>query len=497
MVGPLILPPPRRPFEGAKQVVAVPPTELAGLSPSEAAVVTRLPLQLAAEADQIARELGAPVVLEGDGPQWFIGPAANNPALRALGLPPATAPVHQLDPGVRLVTDAPDVAGVLQAFGGLRSLARLREPRMTVEDCHSMEEAVRRITVEVADTWPGARRVDWPEICKRNAWKVMGSTNPISAMQAWLAELGDLHTWVAPARTQLVLPYGAVVMGGEVVLTHVLPWTDAYQAGVRPGYRLVGEDVAAAWRTTPAAPHARPFMVARRLLSGAAGELRHLEARGPGAHTVRWSEPFRPPSGTPAAWARHPDNVGSLWIGVWVPGLGIEEVIEEALEELADADALVVDLRGNSGGRLAMAEAFRSRFLDTERTMGWIQWTAPGGRLERPSALRSSPADGRRWTRPVRFLTDPLSYSATEDALLGLSELPHVEVWGEPSGGGSGRVRRLRLVPGWRLTISSSITWDPRGRRVEGRGIHVDRPFVPDRRTPVGDPLFEAALRGW
>jgi hypothetical protein len=32
----------------------------------------------------------------------------------------------------------------------------------------------------------------------------------------------------------------------------------------------------------------------------------------------------------------------------------------------------------------------------------------------------------------------------------------------------------LRLVPGWRLTISTALTYDLRGHCIEGNGIPVD-----------------------
>jgi carboxyl-terminal processing protease len=76
----------------------------------------------------------------------------------------------------------------------------------------------------------------------------------------------------------------------------------------------------------------------------------------------------------------------------------------------------------------------------------------------------------------VVVLTDSLTFSASEDFLLGLQGLEHVTVVGRPSGGGSGRPRALRLLPGMTLTVSTALTYDREGHCVEGAGIPVDVP---------------------
>ena len=108
--------------------------------------------------------------------------------------------------------------------------------------------------------------------------------------------------------------------------------------------------------------------------------------------------------------------------------------------------------------------------------------TLPDGSMSEKESIMAKPAAiEKRWRKPVRFLTDPLTYSASEDMLLGLQGQENIEIVGEPSGGGSGRVRLIRLIPGWILTISTAITSDIYGNCIEGRGIPVDTLVVPDR----------------
>lgn len=501
---PSLLPPARRPFEGAAAISVLLPSPVPGLDPEEVELLELLPRRIAEEATALSRELGAPIIVvptpPRHGPVWLIGPRALNPHLAARVPSPVRRPRLTLDRqrGL-LISDAPDLDGVLETFAGLRSLARLGGGTIELGPAPSLDDALRRVLVEVHDSWAGRhlRPVRWAELSAPHVRRVRGGSTPSSAlraMQAWLAELDDFHTWIRPVGLQLVLPYGAAVVRGEVVLTHVLPWTAGYAAGARPGWRLVGEDVRGVWSTTPAAAHSKPMLVARRLLSGPAGERRHLEARGPGGAWARWTEVFTPPTGAPVDWTILPSGHGYLWIGAWVPGFGVEDAIEEAMVALQRCDRLIVDLRGNAGGRLWMAHAFRDRFLPDRRICGTIRHTEPGGRLGPPEALWGEPSTATRWTRRVRFLTSPLSYSSSEDALLGLAGLPNVQVVGEPSGGGSGRNRRLRLLPGWRLTIATAITYDARGRPVEGQGIPVDRLVNVRRDRPDGsDPVLHAA----
>ena len=98
----------------------------------------------------------------------------------------------------------------------------------------------------------------------------------------------------------------------------------------------------------------------------------------------------------------------------------------------------------------------------------------------------------------MRFLTDALTLSASEDALLGLQGLPHVRVVGTPSGGGSGRPRTLRLLPGQTLTVSTALTYDRCGRCVEGAGIPVDVPAAEAPPAPdAPDRVLAAADGAW
>lgn len=497
----MLLSPPRRPFEGRSVVYVVPPCADQDSPP----ILQALPRLLAQDQDAIATELGAPIEVVPSPPPgapthgtWLIGPGFANPWIGAAGIAPTSRPTHHLDRHQRLlVTDAPDTAGLVGAFAGLRSLARLDGGLLPYGHAHTLEEAIRRVCVEVPDTVPHlrTRHPDWTARSARFALDVRSGQDPIGDFQRWLATIGDLHTWVRPARPQPGLPYRAVAEGDDLRLIRVPPWSEGAARGVRPGFRLTGLPVRAALSRTPGAAHARAWLAARTLLSAPAGTEVELEARGQGK-VIRWRESVRWPEGPPVAWGRHDAHTGWIWIGGWFPELGVDDALLEALEALQGVDRLIVDLRGNAGGRLSSALDFRDRLLDRPILTGWERSTEPGGRLGRWRRLEGRPvSSGPRFLGQVLFLTDACTFSASERLLMGLSP-PRFYRLGMPTGGGVGRVRRLPLLPGWRLTMTMSEVVSPQGRAIEGIGLSPDHlaPIVPE---PHGQDSLMDRARTW
>jgi carboxyl-terminal processing protease len=498
---------PSPPFGPGETVAVILPSPADGLAEAEARQLANIPVIFEENRRAIERELGAPFRFverdPGHGPRWLIGPRGCNPDLARAFAGGEEGPVLALDRRARLlVCDAPTPAGVWETFSLLRSLARFEGGLLRVADCANAGEATERIVEEVGDSYPafGLRGLDWAEVCARHVPLVAASDDPPAAMQEWMAELGDGHTWVRPAVPLGDLPYEAWVTEGSAVLTRVPAGTRAWEAGARPGFRLVGADAAGWRRRTAATPHSRPLVAGRRLLAGPVGVERELVAESPAGARVTWREaPPADPWEPVAAWRRLPSGAGYLQVRAWLKGGALEAVVDEAFEAIRRAGRLVVDLRGNPGGDLVLAHRFRDRFLRGPATMGSIRYSVSHSVLSEPEPILAEPAPAeKRWAGRVRFLTDPLTYSSSEDLLLGLQGLEHVEVIGEPSGGGSGRMRVLRLLPGWRLTVSTALTYDRAGRCVEGAGIPVDRPVAPDRFSDDGtDPVLAEADRNW
>ena len=467
------------------------------------------------EQAELELELGAPVRFAdhdpGIGPCWLIGPAACNPALarysrsgRYRGRGDEQTGLW-LDRGQQvLVADAPDLDGIRETFNLLRTLRMSGAETVVASDCETLDEAISRIVTEVGYTYPsfGLRRLDWDAMCARHTNRVRAAADPLAAMQEWLAELHDAHTWVRTRPAPVPLPYHVWVdpASATATMTRVPPGTAAWDAGVRPGDALIGVDAAGWWARTAAPAHMRPLLAGYRLLSGPVGVAREFMARAPNGQVHTWTEtPTLEPAYPFVDWRHLSSGAGYLRIEAWRTDLHVDDAVDAAFDELAGLERLIVDLRGNVGGNATLALSFRDRFLRRRATLGSVRFSDGTGGLAAPVSIVGEPAaPRRRWRGAVRFLTDPLTYSASEDALLGLQGLPHVMIVGEPSGGGSGRPRAVRLLPDLMLGVSTALTYDRHGRCIEGAGIPIDRTVTPDRFSPdAPDCVLLAADRDW
>ena len=354
---------------------------------------------------------------------------------------------------------------------------RLGAGEVRADAATDLDEAAARIADEVGFSFPGfaLRSIDWPRICADHWPRVLAAEDPLAACQEWVAMLQDGHTAVHPEPRPVPLPYVSAVRGRTARLLRVPEGTPAWDAGIRPGWLLSVGDAGAVARRTAAPPHLHPFASGRRLLSFPAGKPVVLEASAPDGRRVTWSERPTPEGfGDLVSWRRLPSGVAYVVVRHWKAGAGVEEALDAALAELARCSGLVLDLRGNVGGNHLLALSARDRFLRTETTLGTVRYSIGRG-LSEPVPIIGTPAPAaRRWPGRLVVLTDPLTYSASEDFLLGLAGLEHVRVVGERSGGGSGRPRTVQLLPGWQLTISTALTYDRSGHCVEGAGIPVD-----------------------
>lgn len=429
------------------------------------------------EAAELVGELGAE-------PRFSEGVTPGEPnQLEFVVDPSVDAPQLLVERGARRVeARGASLDECAAALHLLRTVRRTGVDIARLTSADTAAEAVERVSAEVATTWPSfaLAGIDWGRLS--DAFRPTPSeVDLVGGLQRWVARLGDGHTNVHARGGVAALPYTARAHDGRIVFGDIPTGTPAWEMGVRSGDTLLGVDVAALWDRVGATPHLKPWLVGRRALSGIAGEPLELTIRCADGSTVTVDDvPGNSTWPRPIEHHRLPSGTGYLRLRRWLPGDA--DAIDAALTDLEHAERLIVDLRGNAGGTLVAATAFRRRFLLHPTRTGSVRFSVGDGTLTPPAYFDDEPSDRRRWTRPVRFVTDALTYSASEDALLGLGQLDHVEVVGEPSGGGSGRPRSVPLLGSSLLTVSTALTFDHAGRCVERAGIHLDRPVRVDGR---------------
>ena len=453
-------------FAGAEAVSVVLPSE--GAPDTDLAATAEL---LAREATELALELGAPVCLE---------PGASDvrPRLELRVDPALAAPTLTLGREAEvLIAVGADLDGAVEALSLLRTMRCTGQLHHEARAAVAVDEAIEWLEREVAWTYPafGLRGIDWPQLCTQFRGRV-DPVDPLPGLQRWIARLGDAHTRVKATDPVGQLPYTARVVDRVVSFMHVPADSPAARAGVRTGDALLDVDVEELWARTGAPEHLRPWLVGRVALAGPHGQPRTYRVqRGDGTSTSFTDTPGTASDEPPVSADARDHGTGYLKINRWQPG--VNDQIDGALHELRGCDRLVVDLRGNVGGSLVEAASFRDRFLHRPTTLGTIRFSTGDGQLSPPAPILGHPSERTSWHKRTRFLTDALTYSASEDAVLGLRQLDHIDTAGARSGGGSGRARTIRLLDGIELHVSTALTYDHDGQCIEGAGIRVDLPL--------------------
>ena len=173
---------------------------------------------------------------------------------------------------------------------------------------------------------------------------------------------------------------------------------------------------------------------------------------------------------------------------------GLGPWMGSALEGLPPDVDVVLDLRGNPGGRLMEAESVLTCFLPRGQA-----WATRTGRTGRAVVLRAAGNCGDRrdpLANPVAVLVDQGSRSAAELTPAALQEARRGIVVGERTGGSVLIAQETNLPDGGRLTLSRADFVTAGGMRLEKRGVTPDvaAPRTVAQRRAGDDPTLEAAI---
>jgi CubicO group peptidase (beta-lactamase class C family) len=152
---------------------------------------------------------------------------------------------------------------------------------------------------------------------------------------------------------------------------------------------------------------------------------------------------------------------------------------DAALDGLLDAPALIVDLRGNSGGSTHISDPIAGRLMSRPFTYGREHYPARlPQRGWRPWIDYRVQPRGATYTGPVVLLIDEGTFSTAENFVVALVDSGRATTVGRQSGGGSGNPISFRLTGGGRARFSTGDFRRNDGRPIEGQGIAPDVPVT-------------------
>ncbi|MES2297290.1 MAG: S41 family peptidase [Pseudomonadota bacterium] len=188
-------------------------------------------------------------------------------------------------------------------------------------------------------------------------------------------------------------------------------------------------------------------------------------------------------------------NIAYLELRGFIDPTGAENTVAAAMGMVANADALIIDLRRNGGGSPAMVALLSSYLFDDERVhLSDLYWRS-GNRTEQ--FWTNPKVAGQRFgsKKPVYILTSKETFSAAEEFAYNLKYLKRAVIVGDTTGGGAN--------PGGRFTFGKNFGgFIPTGRAInpvtqtnwEGAGVQPDVAVPADRALITAQWLATKAL---
>lgn len=411
------------------------------------------------ERAEFAAVLGQPLVVDGT-------PADSTTDVWHINIDPSVNCARlEADPLRRtLTTTVTDSSQIGEGLNLLHSLAH--ETGTVVEDAEvtSYEAAFDRIDDEIKNIYPyfQLRDLNWDRIRDhyRYVRNLQGGEFWTEASK-WIAELGDAHTQLLSPQRRHHPPYIAKIHASGATLVTVPADSAAWRAGVRPGDELIVGDGTYWLDTVGATPQHHALVAGRRFMMMTSAE-RQFTCLTRDGESITWNEHAR---------SRPSLDVDNNCITIHQFTPDVPERLRQAIVSLkGETGTLTVDLRGNTGGNLVAAAEARRLLLSRDGVFGTVRFTDGRGALAASAPLKATRHEDA-WQGQTNILVDSMTYSAAEDFLHPLVGQPNIRIQGGPTGGGSGRPHTRALLDGFRLSVSTAITYTGNGRAIEFHGI--------------------------
>lgn len=196
------------------------------------------------------------------------------------------------------------------------------------------------------------------------------------------------------------------------------------------------------------------------------------------------------------------NRISNRRIGYIYYGSFRESILETELNKIFKAfegcEGLIIDVRENGGGSLTNSDRLATRFVKEKILCGYIQHKTGKGRNEfsEPYPIYLKPSHAELWTKPVIVITNRRCYSAANNFVSKMKELPNVRTLGGITGGGSGFPFTSELPNGWRVRFSTSPILDVNKQHTEfGVSPDIEVALDPDDAEKGSDTLIEEAIK--
>ncbi|WAL93424.1 S41 family peptidase [Streptomyces sp. Je 1-369] len=170
------------------------------------------------------------------------------------------------------------------------------------------------------------------------------------------------------------------------------------------------------------------------------------------------------------------------------------EPLGAALTLVAPADALILDLRANTGGDPDTVAFVCGHLLDGRTHLNSMYWR-DGDRLEQSWSPAHVPGARFGGSKPVYVLTSARTFSAAEELTYDLQQLGRAVVVGETTGGGAHPRDGWTVHPHLEATIPVGRAVNPvSGTNWEGTGVRPDVPCAAEDALDRAHALARARL---
>lgn len=163
-----------------------------------------------------------------------------------------------------------------------------------------------------------------------------------------------------------------------------------------------------------------------------------------------------------------PQGIGYIYYPSFSYALG-DGNIASVLSYFKDCKALIIDVRNNGGGELSNVHKLVGHFITHPMTGTYTRYkTGPGHNdFSDLYGVVYKPGPYTPWLRPVALLTNRSCFSAANDFVAVMKQLPQVTVIGARTGGGAGMPFTYDLPVGWSIRMSAAPSYDVRMNSIE------------------------------